>query len=190
MQDAPVEVSDIMSMDVCHTANRIPASAIRRPAVELLAAVLVGMGALALSVAGCGPSDAPRTVVDSAAEASAIRAVLQKQIEAWNTGDLEGFMAGYARTDSLRFASGGTVRTGWDTTLARYRKSYPDRAAMGTLSFERIDIRVLAPRWATVFGAWRLDRAADTPHGLFTLIMEKRDGRWRIVHDHTSSAAP
>jgi uncharacterized protein (TIGR02246 family) len=135
--------------------------------------------------AGC-QADAPR--FDPAAERTAIRAVLDEQVAAWNAGDLERFMAGYAQTDSLRFASGGSVRHGWTTTLERYQSSYPDRAAMGTLSFEQIDIRVLSPEWAMVFGAWRLDREQDAPNGLFTLVFQRRAAGWRIVHDHTSSA--
>lgn len=149
---------------------------------------IIVLATLGLAASACQPADRGASGFDAAAEAEAIRSVLQEQVEAWNAGDLESFMAGYARTDSLRFASGGTVRTGWHAALERYQSSYPDRAAMGTLAFDRIDIRVLAPRWARVFGAWRLDRADDAPHGLFTLLMEKRDGHWRIVHDHTSSA--
>jgi ketosteroid isomerase-like protein len=96
-------------------------------------------------------------------------------------------MAGYARTDTLRFASGGTVRRGWQATLERYQRGYPDRAAMGTLSFDRLDITPLSDGWALVFGAWRLTRADDAPHGLFTLVLRRTDDGWRIVHDHTSS---
>lgn len=136
--------------------------------------------------AGCQPN-APR--FDPAAERAAIRAVLDEQVAAWNAGDLERFMDGYVQTDSLRFASGGSVRYGWATTLERYQSSYPDRAAMGTLAFEQIAIRVLSPEWAMVFGAWRLDREQDAPSGLFTLIFQRRAEGWRIVHDHTSSAS-
>ena len=60
--------------------------------------------------------------------------MLDAQVAAWNAGSVRGFMDGYARTDSLRFASGGTVHTGWQATLDRYRRSYPDHAAMGTLT--------------------------------------------------------
>ena len=79
---------------------------------------------------------------------------------------------------------------GWQATLDRYRHAYPDRAAMGTLSFELRDVRVLSPQWAVVFGAWALDRAEDRPSGLFTLLFEKGPDGWRIVHDHTSTATP
>ena len=141
--------------------------------------------------AGCAlpPALPPgASVLAPAAAADSIRAVLDQQTAAWNAGSVRGFMDGYAQTDSLRFASGGTVRRGWQAALDGYERGYPDRAAMGTLRFDSLDVRLLAPRWAVVFGRWHLDRAADTPNGLFTLLFERRPEGWRIVHDHTSSA--
>lgn len=146
----------------------------------LLAAMLLG------SLAACHTATPP--ALDEAEARTAIRAVLDAQVDAWNRGDLDAFMDGYARTDSLRFASGGTVQAGWQTTLDRYRRAYPDRAAMGTLSFELYEVRVLSPRWATVFGRFTLDRANDQPTGLFTLLFERRAAGWRILTDHTSAA--
>jgi ketosteroid isomerase-like protein len=127
-------------------------------------------------------TDAPR------AEA-AIRAVLDAQVAAWNRGDVAAFMDGYWRSDALRFASGGTIARGWQTTLDRYRRSYPDRAAMGTLTFSDLDIDVFAPDAAVVFGRWALARDAAHPpaSGLFTLTFRRFDEGWRIVADHTSS---
>ena len=126
---------------------------------------------------------------DSAADEAAIRAVLHQQEAAWNRGDIEAFMEGYLQTDSLRFASGGTEQRGWQATLERYHRVYPDRAAMGTLTFDWRDLRLLSPRWAVVFGAYQLERAEDRPSGLFTLLFEKRPEGWRIVHDHTSAGS-
>lgn len=162
-----------------------PMFRILRSVRPLLLVVLAGS---VWSLSGC-TSAPPSEAFDPADARQAIREVLQSQVQAWNTGDIERFMDGYARTDSLRFASGGQVRRGWTTTLERYRQQYPDRTAMGTLSFGQLDVQVLSPRWALVFGAWRLERAKDTPNGLFTLIVRKTEsGAWRIVHDHTSSA--
>ncbi len=150
------------------------------------AALLVVAG---LSLTACtAPATDSMVRTPSAPEAAeAIRAVLDAQVAAWNRGSVRAFMDGYARTDSLRFASGGNVRTGWQTTLEGYERSYPDAAAMGTLRFDSLDVRVLSPQWAEVFGRWRLERADDAPNGLFTLLFEKRAEGWRIVHDHTSS---
>jgi uncharacterized protein (TIGR02246 family) len=137
---------------------------------------------------GCQEAAAP-DAHDAAADRAAIHTLLQQQVDAWNRGDVEAFMDGYARTDSLRFASGGTEHRGWQATLARYHRAYPDRAAMGTLTFDLRDVRILAPRWAVVFGSYQLERAEDRPSGLFTLLFEKRPEGWRIVHDHTSAGS-
>ncbi len=139
--------------------------------------------------AGTG-SEAMRAL-DRSAEAEALRELLQDQQAAWNRGDLEAFMVGYAKTDTLRFASGGNVRTGWQETLDSYRRGYSDRAAMGILTFDRLDVEVMTPTWAMIFGRWALERESDRPSGLFTLIAHRptADAKWRIVHDHTSSAA-
>jgi len=126
---------------------------------------------------------------DPKAEKAAIRSVLDAQVKGWNSGDLTAYMQGYAQTDSLRFASGGNVRCGWQTTLDSYRRGYPDRSSMGTLTFSDVDIQLLSSDAALVFGRWRLEREHDAPGGLYTLIMRKTESGWRVVHDHTSSAA-
>src|SRR5690606_34231 len=86
------------------------------------------------------PGSYPPVVVEPVPGAEAIeaevRAVLEFQQEAWNAGDIRGFMVGYARHDSLVFISGDVVRRGWQENLYAYMRSYPNRAAMGTLAFE------------------------------------------------------
>jgi ketosteroid isomerase-like protein len=98
-------------------------------------------------------------------------------------------MFGYLKSDSLRFASGGNVSYGWQTTLERYAKGYPDKEAMGKLTFSKIDIKIISEDAALVFGKWELERESDSPWGLFTLLFKYTETGWRIVHDHTSSAA-
>ena len=118
--------------------------------------------------------------------ANAIRKVMDEQTAAWNRGDIEGFMQGYWKSESLEFVSGDNVTKGWQPTLDRYKKSYDSREKMGTLTFSGLTINVLNKEWATVLGSWSLARAQDTPHGKFTLIFRKFKDGWRIVHDHTS----
>lgn len=116
-----------------------------------------------------------------------ICAVLEAQEAAWNRGDILGFMQGYWQSDQMRFASGGTVTTGWEETLQRYLARYESRAAMGELAFTGIDVDQVSGDTAIAFGRWQLFREADAPHGLFTLVFREIDGDWVIVHDHTSS---
>jgi beta-aspartyl-peptidase (threonine type) len=124
-------------------------------------------------------------------------AVLERQRDAWNRGDLEGYMDGYLRSPDLVFTSGGGVRRGWDETLARYRARYGAApGAMGRLGFEILDVRPLgaapaaAPTAAVVLGRWELTGTPEAGGGVFTVVMERTPSGWRIVHDHTSVAAP
>ena len=117
-----------------------------------------------------------------------IRSVLRAQQDAWNRGDIDGFMNGYARSASTVFVSEDTIRHGWETVRERYRKKYSDRAKMGTLAFSDLEIMLLSPDAGVVLGRWSLKRANDQPHGRFTLILKRLPEGWRIVHDHTSSA--
>jgi len=118
----------------------------------------------------------------------AIRAVIEAQCDAWNKGDIEGYMDGYDRSDRTVFVSGDTVTHGWKKVLERYKKNYDTQEKMGELSFSDLDITMLGKESAVVLGRWQLNRSKDQPHGRFTLIFKKTKQGWRIVHDHTSSA--
>jgi len=143
-----------------------------------------------LSMVGCTPPSITGNgaLVDTVAEEAAIRALLLKQQEDWNEGSIEGFMDGYVRSDSLRFVGGSGEVLGWNSTLERYLRTYPDRTVMGMLTFDLRDIDILGHQHAMVFGSYSLERASDNPTGLFTLILVKttNDG-WRIIHDHTTA---
>jgi ketosteroid isomerase-like protein len=117
-----------------------------------------------------------------------IRAVLSAQQTAWNRGDVDGFMNGYARSPSTVFISEDTITRGWQTVRDRYRKKYSSRAKMGTLIFSDLEIIRLSADSAVASGRWTLKRANDHPHGRFTLILKQLPDGWRIVHDHTSAA--
>ena len=142
-----------------------------------------------IAISGCAPQNTAATY-DAAEIKTQIKETLSRQDTAWNQGNIDGFMEDYIKDESLRFASGGNIRRGWQATIDRYKLSYPDKAAMGTLSFTDLEISVITGSDALVFGRWKLDRAEDTPNGLFTLHMRQQDGKWVIVSDHTSSTAP
>lgn len=120
--------------------------------------------------------------------AAEIRTVLHGQQDAWNRGDIDSFMNGYARADNTVFVSGDEITRGWKTVRDRYISKYGDRAKMGTLTFSDLEIEQLGPDSAVALGRWELKRANDTPHGRFTLIFRHTPDGWRIVHDHTSAA--
>lgn len=117
---------------------------------------------------------------------AAIRAVIDKQAVAWNRGDIDAYMTGYARSSMTTFVSGDEVTRGWQTVRDRYAKKYDSREKMGTLTFSGLTITPLCDDAAIVLGSWRLQRKDDEPHGKFTLLFRKLPEGWRIVLDHTS----
>ena len=123
------------------------------------------------------------------AEIQEILKVLDDQTAAWNRGDIDGFMAGYANDPTTTFVSGDTVTRGWQTVLDRYKRTYDTREKMGTLAFSELQVIPLEGLYA-VTGRWQLTRAGDMPRGRFTLIFRNTPAGWRIIHDHTSSATP
>lgn len=115
-----------------------------------------------------------------------IKNLLAAQTEAWNRGDLEGFMQTYWKSDSLMFVGKNGVQRGWEKTLANYKKSYPDTAAMGKLSFDILVVKELSPDYYYVVGKWMLKRSLGDLSGHYDLLLRKIEGRWVIVADHSS----
>lgn len=143
---------------------------------------------LALLISACAAS-APHTARFQADDRTAIAAVLDAQVEAWNRGDLPAYMEGYAHTDALIFTSGGKVRRGWQQAFDTYHTRYAqDPKAMGHLAFKIESIDAVGADGAVVLGDWDLTGAEHPGHGVFSLVLERRPEGWRIIHDHTSSA--
>lgn len=117
-----------------------------------------------------------------------IRAVIMKQQEAWNRGDLEAFMSGYWNSPELTFFSGARESKGWQAALDRYKKSYQGAGhEMGKLEFANLRIEMLGKDSAFVRGEFHLTMSdGKTPHGLFTLIFRKFPDGWKIVHDQSA----
>ena len=141
----------------------------------LVVVVVVSLGLVRLS--GAQAEDA---------EPNAVRAVLDAQVAAWNRGDIDGFMAGYAPSETTTFVSGDEVTRGWKTVRDRYARKYDSPEKMGKLTFSNLTITPLCDDTAMVLGSWSLERKQDRPHGKFTLLFRKLPEGWRIVLDHTS----
>lgn len=119
-------------------------------------------------------------------EQEAIRKVMRLQQEAWNRADIQAFMEGYWKSDSLKFIGKNGVTYGWQTTLDNYKKGYPTPEAMGQLTFTIVSLEVLSNSSAFMIGQWKLKRINDEPGGYFTLLWRKIGKNWVIVADHTS----
>lgn len=122
--------------------------------------------------------------------ADSIAHLLETQQAAWNSGDIDGYMQGYWNSDSLVCTGGGTVNRGWAATYAKYLRSYDTRGKMGTLRFNEVEISVFPGGTASVLDRWRLDRDADRPAGVFSLLLRRFPEGWKIILDHTSLNNP
>lgn len=112
--------------------------------------------------------------------------VLEKQRVAWNTGNIEAYMQGYVKSDSLLFVGKSGPTYGWQKTMDNYKRGYPDRAAMGILTFGIKKVEFLNKDTAFVLGSWHLKREKDEPQGYFTLLLRKIKNEWKVVVDHSS----
>ncbi|MGC0774440.1 MAG: nuclear transport factor 2 family protein [Candidatus Acidiferrum sp.] len=148
---------------------------------------LAGAALIFLFVLGVRTGRQTKAAEGREADKAAIEAVLQAQQAAWNRGDVDAFLVGYWHSPELTFSGSNGVSRGWDGVLARYKKNYPDRAAMGHLDFSELEFRFLGPEAALVLGRWRLQRAKGDIGGVFSLVWQRFPEGWKIVHDHTSA---
>ena len=130
-------------------------------------------------VAGKSPTNA-------VTDAPELIQIVETQSVAWNRGDIAEFMEPYWHDERLTFSSSGKTKRGWQATFENYKKNYPDRATMGRLTFTELETQELGPDVMLMLGNWHLERSMPVG-GNFSLVWRRIDGKWFIVHDHSSS---
>jgi ketosteroid isomerase-like protein len=151
------------------------------------AMLFLGLTAVLLLGVTAASRIAAQSADSRAADRGKITAVLTAQQTAWNRGDVDSFIVGYWESPELTFSgSGGTAR-GFDGVRQRYKKNYPDRAAMGELAFSDLEFRFLGSDAALVLGRWHLKRDNGDVGGVFSLVWQRFPDGWKIIHDHTST---
>ena len=127
-------------------------------------------------------------IIQDPQEIYAIKTMLKSQQDYWNNGDVEGFMQGYWNSEDLIFTSLNQKATyGWQNTLDRYKKSYPDKESMGEFKFKILNLRLTSKNTAKLKGKWELIREKDLPNGVFWLDIKKIEENWVITKDSTIS---
>ena len=125
--------------------------------------------------------------MNNATEIDAIKQVLTTQQIYWNNGDIEGFMLGYWNSEKFEFSSENGTTYGWESTLERYKESYPTKESMGELSFEILDVKLTSDTTAVLDGEWELIRKNDNPKGSFILKFQKIENNWLIIRDYSTN---
>lgn len=119
-------------------------------------------------------------------EKDKIISIMKAQEKAWSNGDLEGFMKGYWKSDSLKFYGSNGLTYGWDKTLSNYKKKYPTKDHTGTLNFKINDISKINDDAYFVMGEYHLTRKVGDANGVFMIIFKKINGEWKIIADTSS----
>lgn len=154
----------------------------RLPMHRRLTFLIVLLASIAF-IAHAGP------VASANRDQAAIRSVLDRQVAAWNRGDIDAFMQGYNNSPSTTFV-GKTVQHGYAAILDRYHSSFSSKEKMGQLAFSDIEINPIDKQVATVTGRFHLLRTATgggDANGVFSLIFQKTRSGWKIILDHTCS---
>ena len=111
---------------------------------------------------------------------------MDKSAKDWSSGNIDKFMEAYWNNDSVMYVGGNKITYGYQNMLNAYKKSFPDTASMGKLTFDLLDIRKLSEEYYLVTGNFFLTRTVGNAKGIFTVFFRKIMGKWLIVYDHSS----
>ena len=115
-----------------------------------------------------------------------ITTMMLQQANDWSNGDIEAFMEGYIKSDSLKFVGSNGLTYGWKNTLENYKKGYPTKEHTGTLTFNLLEFDQLANDVFLVIGEYHLKRTVGDADGMFSIVLKRIDGEWKIIADHSS----
>ena len=117
-----------------------------------------------------------------------IRALFESSCAAWNSGDIDGYLAAYWQSDNVRWVSEGIVRYRFEEIAAACKARFDSPDNMGRLEVANLEIQLLGESDALVFGAWTQTTRTARHHGVFTVHLKKIEGEWLIVSDHSSTS--
>lgn len=123
----------------------------------------------------------------TAADFKAVAELFRAGSDAWNRGDVEGYLATYADTETVRWVSGDQVIIGRNAIAAAFKERFPTAEGMGKLSIKKLQVDLLTPSDALAFGEWHQQLGEAERAGVFTVHLTKFSAGWRIVSDHASA---
>ena len=153
---------------------------------RLLAFPLV-LGLLLPCASSAHAQDADALHTASRTELDVVKVVVAQE-KAWNAGDMESYVKSYKESPDTLFI-GRQVSKGYAQIAEDYKRNYPTRASMGSLTFTELEAHPLSATFAVCLGRYHLDRAkkdGGAADGIFSLVFEKTDQGWKIVLDHTT----
>ena len=133
------------------------------------------------------PADSGNLVIPMSDEQQ-IDYLISEMLGAWQLGDIEKLHKDYADDVSIVSGAYAPPVIGWANYLASYQLQ---KARMSEIRYDRSNTYVKV-RGTVAWACYQWDFAAvvagqaSESRGQTTLILEKRNDRWIIVHNHTS----
>lgn len=109
--------------------------------------------------------------------------IVLAQEDAWNKGDLDGYLSHFKDASDTEAILNGPV-LGLANIRNAYHANFPNREAMGQLEQSDVDVRELGPDFALATGRYRLTRARHNggdAQGTFTEVFEKTAKGWQLI---------
>jgi ketosteroid isomerase-like protein len=158
------------------------------PRLFRVSAIAVLLFTAVLSGASSAQAQDLQALTTASREQLDVIKVLLGQQEAWNRGDIDAFAQSYKDAPDTLVVT-HQISHGFAGLVEEYRHDYPNKAAMGTLTFSELEARALDAQFAVVVGKYHLERGrkeGGNADGLFSMVLEKTDKGWKIVLDHTT----
>ena len=124
-------------------------------------------------------------------EAAKVTKAVTQFTQGMEKGDLKLIESVWAQDDEITVFEGGSMDTGW----ANYRDKHlvPEMKAYKNLTYELREMKVkVNGNMALVRSRYYLSGEANEKkvesRGLITAVLEKRQGKWLLVHWHLSAS--
>jgi len=132
---------------------------------------------------------APTGLIAQEADEAAVRSVIESIAANAESGNLDALDEVYADGTGVHIIEGAGVNHGW----ADYRDHHlkPELESFESFSYRYYSIEPVV-RGDVSWASFRYDLAVDTEgghteiEGRGTAVLERMDGKWRVVHLHTS----
>jgi ketosteroid isomerase-like protein len=132
----------------------------------------------------------PSSVINSIPNEQKIDNTISEMLGAWQVGDIEKLHKSLAEDVSVVAGTWTPPAIGWTSYLAAYQAQ---RSRMQQVRMDRSNTLIrIAPSGTVAWACYQwefsavVDGSPSAANGQTTLIFEKRDSAWVIVHNHTS----
>lgn len=127
-------------------------------------------------------------IAAKAAETKETILQLTEKLQAdWNGGDMEAYLAAYWNSDDFSLMFGDQAIRGFNAVAGMFRGNWTTEEAMGNFTTTNVALRQISPDTVISSGGFTHVFPAETIEGSFSHVWKQfEDGRWLIVHEHTS----